>query len=72
MSTVKFFVKTPAAWLPVVMSACALTLPYLWVLIFGADPAGDEGGAAHIWQILMVLQIAAVLFFAVRYLPEKP
>lgn len=64
--------KKPAAWIPLVLSVGALTLPWVWVLLFGSDPTGDEGGAAHIWQVLMAAQVLAIAYFAVRYLPQQP
>ena len=32
----------------------------------------DEGLAAHLWQLLMVLQPPTILFFAARWLPKDP
>jgi len=65
-------IKKPLASLPIVMSVGALTLPWIWLLVFGPDPSGDEGGAAHIWQLFMVGQVFVIAFFAVVYLPQKP
>ena len=64
--------KKPTAWIPLALATGALTVPYLWVLVIGADPAGDEGGAAHLWQILMAAQFLAIFFFALTQLPQKP
>lgn len=54
------------------MSFGALTIPWIWFFVFGPDPSGDEGGAAHIFQLLMGGQLPIIVFFAIRWLPEKP
>lgn len=40
--------------------------------MFGAAREPDEGTAAHIWQLLMGLQIPIVAFFAIQWLPQAP
>ncbi len=32
----------------------------------------DEGAAAHLFQLLMPLQFAAIVWFAVAWLPKRP
>jgi hypothetical protein len=64
--------KQPSALVPIALAAAALTIPYILVLIFGPDPAGDEGVGAHSWQLLMLLQIPAMLFFLARWAPQQP
>ena len=64
--------KHPSALLPIGLAATALILPYILVSIFGPDPAGDEGIGAHSWQLLMLLQIPAILFFLARWAPQQP
>ena len=64
--------KQPSALVPIGLAIAALTLPYLLVSIFGPDPTGDEGIGAHSWQLLMLLQIPAILFFLARWAPEQP
>ncbi len=64
--------RTPSALVPIGLAVSALTLPYLLVLVFGPDPTGDEGVGAHSWQLLMLLQIPAILFFLARWAPEQP
>ncbi|HSX57947.1 MAG TPA: hypothetical protein VLE47_01585 [Candidatus Saccharimonadales bacterium] len=65
-------IKKPAGWIPIAISIGALTLPWLWVYFFGPEPTGDEGGAAHLWQLLMIAQVIAIAIFAIIYLPKKP
>jgi len=64
--------KQPSALVPLGLAAAALTLPYILVLIFGPDPTGDEGVGAHSWQLLMLLQIPAILVFVARWAPQEP
>ncbi|MBP7541822.1 MAG: hypothetical protein KA802_18015 [Saprospiraceae bacterium] len=63
--------KFPSAWLPIVMSIGALTVPYLLVILVGPDNTGDEGIAARTFQLLMVGQLPIILYFAIRWLPQK-
>ncbi|HXD74227.1 MAG TPA: hypothetical protein VN628_10840 [Vicinamibacterales bacterium] len=64
--------RKPSALVPIALAAGALTIPYIFVLTIGPDPAGDEGAAAHTFQLLMVLQIPAVLYFLARWAPQQP
>ena len=38
----------------------------------GSPAANSEDAAAHIFQLLMVLQLPIVAFFAIRWLPRAP
>ena len=64
--------KKPSAFLPVAMSFAALALVLGSVAMFGVVREADEGTAAHLFQLLIALQIPIVLFFAVRWLPRSP
>ena len=66
--------KRPSAYLPVAMSLVALTLVLGYVAIYGfkSSQPQDEGAAAHLFQLLMVLQAPIVLFFALKWLPREP
>jgi hypothetical protein len=63
--------KTPSAWFPIVMSLAALALVLSYLAIYGIAH-GDEGLAAHTWQILMAGQLPIVAYFAFRWLPRAP
>jgi hypothetical protein len=73
-ANVKLVARDPTAWLPVALSLAAL----LDVLVFGvvlgpvAQPDGDEGTPARLFQGLMLLTAIAVVVFAVRWLPRAP
>jgi len=64
--------KKPSAFLPVVMSLLALSLVLGHIALVGTARQEDEGTAAHLWQLLMVLQVPIIAFFALRWLPERP
>jgi hypothetical protein len=55
-----------------VLSCAALALVLGHVALFGAEREADEGTAAHIWQVLMVLQVVFVAVFAIIWLPQRP
>jgi hypothetical protein len=64
--------KHPSAFLPVAMSTAALLLVLMTVARYGVVHETDEGTAAHLWQLLMGLQVPIVLWFAVTWLPRSP
>jgi hypothetical protein len=64
--------KRPSALLPILMSLAALATVGIYVAFNGIAPQADENAAAHIWQLLMVVQLPIILFFFVRWLPKAP
>ena len=64
--------RHPSAFLPISMSLVALALVLGYVALFGVVHEADEGAAAHIWQLLMVVQVPLMAFFAIKYVPQKP
>jgi peptidoglycan/LPS O-acetylase OafA/YrhL len=71
MSTLTIL-KQPSAFLPITMSAVALAIVLIFLAVHGPAPQADEGTAAHLWQLLMGLQVPIVLFFAAIWLPRAP
>lgn len=65
-------IKQPSAWLPLVMSLAALALVLGHATIFGVVHEADEGTAAHVFQILMAVQLPIVAYFLLKWLPRKP
>ncbi|MBV9241403.1 MAG: hypothetical protein JO314_05275 [Acidobacteria bacterium] len=62
----------PSSIIPIGMSALMIAV-ILWHFVrFGLVHQTDEGTAAHIFQILMPLQIPVIGCFAVRWLPVDP
>lgn len=72
MTSMNTTLRRPSAYLPVAMSLVALALVLSYVAIFGVTHEADEGAAAHIWQLLMVLQVPIIVFFAIKYFPRQP
>lgn len=64
--------KKPSAFVPVVMSLSALATVLFHLTLVGTAPQPDEGMAAHVWQLLMALQIPIIIFFVVKWLPRSP
>ena len=63
-------VKHPSAFLPVAMSAAALSTVLIHVAFFGTAREADEGAAAHIWQKLMAGQLPVIAFYVVKWVPK--
>ena len=64
--------RDPNAYLPLAMSAAATALVLVHVARFGTLRQADEGTEAHLYQLLMLLQLPFVGAFAVRWLPRAP
>ena len=54
------------------MSGLAVAIILIHIARFGPAPQPDEGTSAHLWQLLMGLQIPIIAFFAIRWLPRSP
>jgi len=65
-------IKEPSALLPLIMSVVAIAIVYGHAAVFGIVHEADEGTPAHIFQLLIALQIPIVAFFAVKWLPQAP
>lgn len=65
-------IKKPGAFLPLAMSFAALATVLIAVAVIGIRQEPDEGTAAHIWQLLMGLQLPIIAFFALKWLPRAP
>lgn len=68
----KTLIKHPSAWLPIAMSLAALATVLTSVAIYGIVRGSDEGAGAHIFQLLIALQVPLVAFFALKWLPKVP
>lgn len=64
--------KQPSAWIPIVMSLAILTMVLGIITISGVVYHEDEGTAAHIFQIWLVLEVFMIAFFAIKWLPRAP
>jgi hypothetical protein len=65
-------IKQWSAWLPISMSLAALALVLVHAAVFGIVHEADEGAAAHIFQILMALQLPVIAYFAFKWLQKQP
>ena len=66
--------KQPSAWIPLAISLAALAFLVGYVAIFGINhyTGADEGAPARIFQLLMVVQLPIITYFAFRWLPKRP
>lgn len=65
-------IKRPTAFLPVAMSFAALAVVLGHIIMFGVAREADEGTAAHLFQLLMVVQVPIIALFATKWLPQAP
>jgi hypothetical protein len=71
--TIRFIATRASALLPIVMSIAAIGVLGLALTTgFGRSPDGDEGTAAHLWQLLIAGQIPVIAYFALRWFPAAP
>jgi hypothetical protein len=54
------------------MSLLALSLVLFQSAMYGRAREADGGAVAHLWQLLMGLQIPIIAFFAIRWLSVSP
>ena len=64
--------KRASALLPIGMSLTALALVLGFVARYGVVQSEDEGGAARLYQLLMVAQMPIAAYFAVKWVPRAP
>jgi hypothetical protein len=64
--------RRPSAWSPIAMSLAALGLVLSHIARFGVTRQADEGASAHLWQLLMALQLPVIAYFGIRWLPRTP
>jgi hypothetical protein len=59
--------RKPSAFLPLVFSLAALALVLGHAALYGVVHEADEGAAAHIWQILITLEVIFALASAFHW-----
>lgn len=64
--------KQWSAWLPIAISALLLGLVWRYVAIHGLVAETDEGTEAHLFQLLMPVQLIVIAYFALTWLPRAP
>ena len=60
-----------SALAPLGMSLAGLAMVLIWAAAAGVEPHEDEGAPARIFQLLMTAQLPVVLYFAIRWLPQR-
>jgi hypothetical protein len=65
-------IRKPSAFIPIAMSLAAISVLLGYLVLHGPAPQADEGGAAHLFQLLLVAQLPVVAYFALRWLPRFP
>ncbi len=64
MSDAKLLINLWSGRVPIAMSAAAIgLLLFAFTTGWGKGPPGDEGAAAHLWQLLVGLQIPLIVAF---------
>lgn len=63
-------IKNPSAWIPIAMPLAILAMLLYYLTRFGVVHEADEGTAAHLFQIWLVLEVFFVAFFAIKWLPK--
>jgi hypothetical protein len=69
----KSILKLPSAWIPIAMSLAVLATFFTGIALYGVPVReADEGTAAHLFQIWLLLEVLMVAFFAIKWLPRRP
>jgi len=69
--TTKIF-RRPSSFVPIAMSGLVIIAMVWHLLRFGLGHQTDEGTAAHIFQIVMPLELPVIGYFALRWLAVDP
>ena len=61
-----------SAWVPLAIPLFLVLLGLRHVLLYGLVSEADEGTEAHLFQLLMPVQLALIAYFAFSWLPRAP
>ncbi len=64
--------KQWSAWVPIAIPILLLILGFRHVALYGLGREADEGTEAHLFQLLMPIQLVLVAYFALTWLPRAP
>lgn len=64
--------KRPSAWIPIAIPVVFFVYLIVYIAIFGIVREKDEGTAAHLFQLWLVLELLMIAFFAFKWLPRAP
>jgi hypothetical protein len=62
--------KKPSAWIPIAIPLAFFAYLIIFLSIFGIVREDDEGTAAHLFQLWLVLEPLMLGFFAIKWLPR--
>jgi len=72
MTAIQHPLRHPTGFVPLILSGLALALVVGYATFVSSAPQADEGTAAHLFQLLLVLEIPVIAAFAIRWLPVAP
>ncbi len=65
--------QKPSAWIPLVLTLGIMGMFLFYIVVAGPpEPQADEGIAAHLFQLWLVVEAVLVTLFAVKWLPREP
>ena len=64
--------KRVSAFAPLAISGLLLALILVYVARMGGARQPDEGAEAHLFQLLMPVQLLLIAYFAWKWLPRAP
>lgn len=64
--------KRPSAFIPLIISGAFPILFVIGIAEGSLVRQPDEDAGAHLFQILMPVQLLIIAFFAISWLPKKP
>ena len=70
--SVRQMLGRPSGYVPLLLCLAAAATIVIQLITHGAAPSPDEGAAAHFFQLLMVVDVACIGFFALARLPRDP
>ena len=70
--TARALLRRPSAYLPPLLSLASLALVAQHVVRYGVARQADEGAAAHLWQLMMGLQLLIIFVFAATWVQRAP
>ena len=62
--------KKPSAWVPIAIPLIFFAYLVVYISLFGIVRNTDEGTAAHLFQLWLVLEPFMIGFFAIKWLPQ--
>ena len=65
--------KHPSAWIPIALSLTVIAAWIISILVAGEPQREpDEGVAAHLFQMWLLVEVILIAFFAIKWLPLRP